>query len=580
MRDADWRAGVDPLLVGMNISPDDALDWLHICRTLIRASPHRTTHSPYNKTSATIEMYKFYVILKHMKTRAPSNPVLAEAYAKTCLLTPHYIRELRRCLTRFREPLGPDHEIMLRKPLSDECISRLMMHHREFIRGHRYGTYPTTNATDIISWVRGTLHVMYQSIILRASTQLMEVPVSFVTAVNDMPPIMPFASAAMSSVSVPADFLSGYDISDATVARATPIVQLLSAHIANFAVRSGLHGLDYNESTPPWLSSVIVDSGHYGAGGPVIRSIAESVVGDVSYVVRRYTSVDAAFASYVTMARIGVSSLSLIKNPRDNLYYIVGVYNYRDLIEESEDSPNLTIESEEDLNEFIPSVTFAAEADMTMLSVRSLSGARSASRSEVSQMGDHHLASASYARHLNRSAEFNDSSIFIQAAADLARDATTSTNRVWAYTLFLHFMNRDEDTERAVVTYHRLAAVLNRGTDVQRGPLILDVSLVTTWLKFLTLYAAESVPHQAVANLMNRMPNDGIVVNIQQTMSFQRTKSLTQVKEMLNDVTIRYSPGRLMGAIILIEQIAIMPASQEEDNQIDPSTIDMDNFWE
>jgi len=427
----------------------------------------------------------------------------------------------------------------------------------------------------ILQWVRQSLTAYYNAIIIRASNQLLEVPTSFVSAVVDMPQISPFASASISSVAVPADFLSGVDIVQSTLARAVPVKQLLSAHIANFCIRSGMSGLNLDEGAPAWLSSVVVDSGYYSAFAPYIKPISISEIGDVSYVVRRYVSVDAAFASYVTMARSGVSSLSLIKNPKDNMYYIVGVFHYRELVEEDEDSPNLTIATDDDLDDYIPKVSFEAEADLTLMSVHSLSGGSTPQRN----LADFHVASAAFARHTNRASERNDYSIFLQAAADLARDATSSTNRLWSYSIFVHYLNRDEDLDRAVSTYRRLESVVNRGTQQQRGPLILDVSMVTTWLKYANLYADDNIPYNRVIEIMNRIPDTGVIVNIQQSVSFQKVKNFTQIREMLDESADRYSPGRVMAALLIIETLAIMPAEEEGEDVIDPASVDLDNFW-
>jgi hypothetical protein len=572
---SDWDAEIMPIIFGLGLDPDDVLDWLHVCRPLLRASTHRTIHHPYNRTSATIEMFKFYTMLKMLSNRRFDTIGDAELYATNNPITPYYQSAIRRILLRGRSTLGPDHAEMIKRPILAESMGRLMAHHRQALRGESYGTREDANPDVLVRWIQASLTAYYERIILRAIGQIIEVPSSFAAEIENMPMIQPFASAGLSGVTLGGEHISGTAIPHQLMVRALPVKQLLSAHIANFCIKSGLSGIAFADDTQAWLQSCVIESGYYSSEGPSLTSMDTHEVGAVAYVVRRFDDVDTAFATYITLARNGVTSMSLLRNPKDHKYYIVGVYNSRDLTGISSDYMALVIESDDNLDDYVSRISFEAEADLTMNSAMSLTRSSGISRG----MGEFHTAISSYARHMNRPAEVNDTSFYLQAAADLARDAGTSAHKLWAYTLFLHYLNRDEHDDRALNTFNRLRAVLNRGERVQRARLLLDVSQLTTWLRYSSVFPGDNISFAHVTRLVNMAGDVGVNVAINQTISFQRVMTFHQITEMLSQTVDRFQPGTIMASLIVVETLAIMPADETEDETINAEDVDLDNFW-
>jgi hypothetical protein len=575
MAGAQWNQDIVPVLVGLHLNPDDVLDWLNVCRPLLRASSHRTTHHPYNRTSALIQMSKFYMSLRNIENLGITDDAQALNFIRTNPLSAHQRAQLQRNLERGRDPLGADHRAMLASPIEEEVHNRFMQHFRELRRGRRYGTYENNNIGVLLQWLRPSLTAYYELIILRAIGLIIEVPTSFVNQVEALPHFTPYATTLLSGVQMVGDHFSGEEIGDGVIERAQPIVQLLSAHIGNFCTKTGLTGLSVLDTDPMWLRSTMVNSGYFDAEGGRIMRVANNVQCAAMFTCRRFRRAEAAFATFVTLSRFGTSSMSLIKNPRDNLYYLIGVFAPRPTVALAEDDPNLEIDTDEPVDAFIPLITFTAEAEITQHSLGQLAR-RFASRDEG---GIFYQAVAAHARMMNMPQEVNNASIYLQAAMDISRDDHTSMGKLWAYTLLLHFMRGNENDDAAVLTYRRLRAVLNQVGHQARGMMVLDISLASTWMRTARIFPGDNISFDRIGELINLRPALAVNVDIAPSATFQRVMTLEQILTRRNEEGFDVAPGQVMAALVVIEQLAIMGPGEEDDAEIQADDVDLDNFW-
>jgi len=371
------------------------------------------------------------------------------------------------------------------------------------------------------------------------------------------------------------DHFSGEELADGVVERAQPIMQLLSAHIGNFCAKSGLTGLSTRDTDPMWLRSILVNSGYYDADGGRIRRPLNQQDCSAMFTCRRFRVADAAFATFVTLSRVGVSSMSLIKNPRDNLYYLVGVFAPRPINQVAEDDEHLDIETDEPVDAFIPSVTFVAEAELTQHSLGQLSRRLAGS----SQGGMLQQAVAAHARVMNMPQEVNNSSVYLQAAMDIARDDQTSMGKLWSYTLMLHFLRANEVDEAAVLTYRRLRAVLNQVGHQARGMMILDISMISTWMRTARIFPGDNISFQRINELIALRPDLAVNVEISPSATFQRVMTLEQILGQRNEFGFDVAPGHAMAALLIIAPLALMGPDDGGEDDLNADDVDLDNFW-
>jgi len=371
------------------------------------------------------------------------------------------------------------------------------------------------------------------------------------------------------------DHVSGDEIPDGVIERAQPIVQLLSAHIGNFCTKSGLPGLSTIDMDPMWLRSTLVNSGFYDAERGRIRRVANVPDCSAMFTCRRFRRADAAFATFVTLSRYGTSSMSLIKNPRDNLYYLIGVFAPRPVHLRDENDPDLDIETDEPIDSFIPNVSFSAEAELTQHSLGQLSR-RLGNREEG---GAFQQAVAAHARMMNMPQEVNDASNYLQAAMDISRDDHTSAGKLWAYTLLIHFLRANENDEAAQLTFRRLRAVLNQPGHNARGALVLDISMTSTWMRTARIFPGDVISFARLHELIALRPNLTVQVEISPSATFHRVMTLEQILARRDDDGFEFTPGNAMAALIVLEQLAIMAPDEEEEDEINAADVDLDNFW-
>jgi len=371
------------------------------------------------------------------------------------------------------------------------------------------------------------------------------------------------------------DHFSGQELTSQIVDRAEPIRQLLSAHIGNFCTKAGLTGLATEDTDPMWLRSILVNSGYFNGESGRLRGVNQTAGAAALYVCRRFRTADAAFASFVTLSRYGVSSMSLIRNPRDNLLYLVGVYSARTVIIVAEDDAALEIHTDEPVDSFIPNISFGAEAESAQHSLGQMTR-RSNARDEGSLF---HQAVNAHARIMNMPHEVNNVSTYFQAAMDLSRDDHTSSGRLWAYTLLLHFLRGNEDDEAARMTYRRLRAVLNQAGNADRAVMIIDISMVSTWMRTARIFPGDDIGFQRVLDIIEMRPDLAVNVDIAPSATFQRVMTLAQIMERRDQFDFIVNPGRAMASLVIVEQLAIMGPEEEEEDAIDANDVDLDNFW-
>jgi hypothetical protein len=570
-----WNNEVVPVLQGLHLNPDDVLDWLNVCRPLLRASSHRTTHHPYNRKSAIIQMSKFYLMLRYVEEMGVTDNVMLHVICDQVQLTTHQRAQIQRSLEAGGQPLGEDHRAMLAAPMGGHLFNRFAQHAREIARGRKYGTYVNHNVRAMMEWLRPSLTAYYEVVILRAIGLIIEVPTSFVSQVDDLPHFAPYATTLLSGVQMTGDHFSGEEINDGIVERAQPIMQLLTAHIGNFCTKSGLTGLSTAENAPMWLRGALLNSGYLdAASGRIVRpnTPGESAA---MFTCRRFRRSEAAFGTFVTLSRYGTSSLSLIRNPRDNLLYLVGVYSPRFTNQVTEHDPDLEIETDEPIESFIPRITFSAEAELTSHTLGQLSR-RLGGRDEG---GIFHQAISAHARTMNMPQEVNNVSAYLQAAMDVARDDHTSMGKLWAYCLLIHFLRGAEDDTALVMTYRRLRAVLNMIGHADRGRIVLDISMTSTWMRTARIFPGDDIAFSRVSDLITMRPNLAVQVDIAPAATFQRVMTLAQILERREEAGFNILPGGAMAAIVVIEQLAILGAEDEDEDTIVAEDVDLNNFW-
>lgn len=581
IRDDSWTGKILPIIQAMRVNPDDLLDWLIVCRPLLRASTHRTIQHPYNRKSAIIEMYKFYSCLQLCEDQFVTVGDAARVFVTNFRLRGQKKLRIQRSIGAMsREGIvGPDHAALIDGPLNPESVNRLLAHCREAGRGRRYGTAPVHNPFQLIQWINASLTAYFNAVLVRMIDKVVEIPSSMFATTSQVPAMTALAYSQMAEIRVNMQFLSGVDVPDEEIARSEPMKSLLSAHIESYCIKAGLSGLQEGPGLPIWSTMLLVNSGYYNPEGP--RLVRSNFGGDdtIGIIRKQFRTAKAAFATFVTIARVGLYSLSLLRDSSNGAYYLFGVHtNIRlDHYPEAHEGLAVTEEAGIPLTDMIPNSTISN----TTAQVRRALGPMTRSDNPLDRIDDFHYAVNEFARQNRRPAEVNDFSVYLQAAAELAKDASTDRDKVWSYVLFMHYRNSMEVLDNAQNSYNRLRAVLNGPESVRRTNLILDISNVVTWLQFILIHTGGNITHGPIVTLIESAPAGGIRAEIRPSITFHRFKTISEIESERSMVANRINPGDIAGSLIIVETRAILPGEPEveEGDEINPDDVDLDEFF-
>lgn len=570
-----WNRNIGVIIRGMGVDADGCLDWLYICRPLIRASDHRTNRHPYNRKSAMIQLVKFYLLLKVARNRQlQTESEMRELFTNFRLTNPQKVA-LRRELERNNQQLGEDHLRMLDDGIDSDVERRFLQHARELKEGRQYFKIQLTTISHIVSQLNADLTAYYEKVILRAVGLIVEVPTSFIADIDNLPTIAPSTQVELTQAEVYGEYMSGTEMPSKILSSQNPARELMCAHLANFCVRAGIVGLSPSPSTPSWVTNILASTGHLLESGPKVDNLGRHIPGGVNTIARYFLSAAAAFSSFVTLSRVGVSSMSLLRNPKDGRYYILGFASSREYVFSDENVSSPRVLSEQRIEDFISTITFTEELTATNIGLASLTRRMG----PVNSGAAFHNAVATYTRELGASHTLNENSIFLQAAADIARDTGDNSERLWAYSLFIHWTRNDERLESAMNTYRRLRAKLNGPQDTQSSQLLLDLSHFSSYLRMIPVFPGDDINIHHVDNVISSRPEQRLMINVPPSLSLVRMRPLRETIDMVERGEMMTSPGKVMSAMVQIERMPLMILPSEEEEDIRAEDVDLDNFF-
>jgi len=578
-KDAKWDPVTIAALTGINLNIDDLLDWTIVCRNLIRSSTHRTAHRPYNTTTARIEMVKFYLAigtaLRQYPLDVPGASESVKRILETFTMDQAQIHQLTKLLRAGAEliDMGEDHQIILSKPLHREVVGRAFLHWKYskygVISRKTVGTIPyrRRDVSRIFQSVNQLLTAAYNVVIVPSLSNIVEYPANIEALVQELPQLPSSIDALSIPLEVTLDHVSGVE----TVVQQAPEVmqRLIGEHLKAFALRSGISGFSIKENVGNWLPIALGEHGIWNPNGPVLEKLSRSKRGEVSIVCLRLNNPSNTIATYINLATESCSSLSMLRNPVNNAYYVIGVTAASEVKLSPETDLAISGVPEEHLRAFVPAIGIEDNTSIVKISNTEIArGTRRRVRLAATALGIE-----SYRRVTNRPNEINSDSPSLQAAIYLSRRDGSPSNQLWCYTLFVNFIRRHESRNTADRMFRQLSSIVRTGREADKYALVADISQIITWLRLCNIDAGVQLRADEIESYMVRIPEEVRLPNIYESVAFFRPRTLASI---ISDI-IPDNPriGRLGARLIVLEyDPSALEYSELDDEGAEPMTLD------
>jgi hypothetical protein len=541
----------------LNIDLDDSLDFLVVCRNLLRESEHRTVSHPYNRTSALIAIIKFYSCIRHFSEKKYSKVDIDELRQMMIeWRLPRITKiELMSSMARKGKELGSDHTEMLIQGISPEEVSRCIVHLKACRYGNRIGSASKSSYSLRIEESSRMLSSMYSVFISASVANLVEYPSSLESSLIER--FTPSSSSTLDifqiKVDEPTIRAEPIEFGDEVLRKS--VIEILREHVSIFCKRSFITGVSVRDDAERLVFESCAD--HYFDEGTNITGIDSAEPGDSILFALSTDDSESALATYATLASPRDSSVSLFKDTSSGKYMIFGVSEMPTL-GYSHRFSELSVNGE-DHEGIIPKMTLYQELRMVVAQSRHIS-------STVGQRAPNSITVAAITamtRSIGVGSQVNNNSVIVQAVFEILKEGGSHCPKLGCYYAILYWLNGGSNRKGLMEYMKNSHDSFNKMSQSEKVGMLSDAGVALTWVVVSALKGGISLSAEGVriAKLCIRSFRSNYTVP--PSVFGQRIKSL--------DTVVSESEGRYVQLGCALGFLYSMP---------EPSSLDVEFEYE
>jgi len=519
-RDLSWDTTEMARATGL-VNIDSMIDWLFICRDLVRESSHRSTSHPYNSVSALIESFKFYRALSFLSTQPGAiDRIMVENERGVKVADMNSIKQFIEYFrldfdeeeeiysTASSRELGPDHHAMISQPLLETVAARIA-HHVSAMYYERPLIKDYDAASDVSS-LRLDQHVFYQLVISKAASKIIDVPRQVAHMLTSSFSPSPKEYIESFNIEVTPGHLGGECWYPDEVLKKDEATNLCTELLLDYTTRHGIGGISLNATSNQLITKMVDRLGIERSSSPTLAydSTLTGEEADLYLVCREFTDPNDAMTTYINLIVGATSSITIFRESESKYFYVIGITSFKGLYKSvgGVKIPMVYAKDYSSTTELIPQCTVREMEASIQHSLRPfISGpAYREVRTGVSAMR------ASYLSACKQATQVNASSSLLHAATSLYSASKDSQSMLWGYILFRGYLKSlgGDDISLTFLRekYNKAIDILDDGVDEEVNRLRQDIGAVGYYLIQSNIVAGRDVDFEATSTLIKRRP--------------------------------------------------------------------------